>query len=374
MSRAPTPLPTFSEQLTFGVEFEFGIRFEKQPFRENSDIWWLMKDTLIVETGLKILTEIEMSQDDDDTDRSEMSQDDDDDDPDTIPQSELFNTWIIGTDNSLSFKAELKADKDHEYYSSIEMRTPVFKFGPDAFKEIHRMLTALKKHFDVVVNYSCGLHVHVGKEKEGISFMPLQHLMATIYTFEPQVSSLLHNSRINQTFCTALREESNLALRGYEGKLLDVMLGTSEVNEVVDMFGSWDIPSMAYQIDLLHQPYAHPVKRTIEFRQHEGSMDSETVLNWVCFVVELVSWAHKISRQDLKIFLSKYVDSPESSYSVEDLFKEIGFPESFVKFYQLKISRLREIEKKEAEEREARLGNLDDDSVRSGDDAVQYFM
>ncbi|KAF7869667.1 hypothetical protein EAF04_004451 [Stromatinia cepivora] len=164
------------------------------------------------------------------------------------------------------------------------MQSPVLKFGPEAFKEVDKMLTAIHKHFDVVVNRSCGFHVHVGKGKAGLNFTPLQHLMATIWFFEPQISELVHKSRLGMTggYCPSLHVRSNLGVLKYEGNLLDVLLSTTEVNEVVDMFcGRAFFNFMAYHIEGLRKPHDNPVKRTIEFRQHEGTMDSETILNWI---------------------------------------------------------------------------------------------
>ncbi|ATZ55669.1 hypothetical protein BCIN_12g02400 [Botrytis cinerea B05.10] len=176
--------------------------------------------------------------------------------------------------------------------------------------------------------------------------------MATIWIFESQILTLLRKSRNNGFHCRSLRKHSHLGVFGFEGNLLDVLLGTSEINEVVAMFNGYDyFTRMGFQLQNLLQPFAHPVKRTIEFRVHEGSMDSETVLNWVSFVVELVSWAHRIKRQDLKIFLSQHIDSKDSS--IEDLFKEIGFPQSTVEFYRVKVEKLRPIEEKEAERKKA---------------------
>ncbi|KAF7924481.1 hypothetical protein EAE99_006429 [Botrytis elliptica] len=341
--------PFLSTDFTFGVEFELGIRFKKGSFPDYrklgpGQVYSFIKETLIVETGLEILKEAEI-----DGDSPRFSNPNKD--PNKIHQQDLFNTWAIGTDATISFHAEEHADRS-SMFVELEVVTPVMKFGPKALKEIDKMLTAFKKHFDVVVNQSCGLHVHVGNGTKGLSFEPFQYLMATIWIFEPQILSLLRKSRNNGRYCGSLHKRSNLGVYKFEGNLLDVLFSTSDINEVVAMFNGYNFFSyMAFKLQFLLQPFPNPVKRTIEFRAHEGSMDSETVLNWVSFVVELVSWAHKINRQDLKIFLSKHIDSKDSS--IEDLFNEIGFPQSTVEFYREKVKKLREVEKREAEEKRA---------------------
>ncbi|TGO23836.1 hypothetical protein BPAE_0120g00150 [Botrytis paeoniae] len=333
--------PFLSTDFTFGVEFEFGIRFKKGSF---PDYRKLGPETLIVETGLELLTEAEI-----DRDSPHFSMPNKD--PNKIHQQDLFNTWAIGTDATISFHAEEHADRS-SMFVELELITPVMKFGPKALKDIDKMLTAFKKHFDVVVNQSCGLHVHVGNGTKGLSFEPFQYLMATIWIFEPQILSLLRKSRINGRYCGSLHKRSNLGVYKFEGNLLDVLFSTSDINEVVAMFNGYNSFSyMAFKLEFLLHPFPHPVKRTIEFRAHEGSMNSETVLNWVSFVVELVSWAHKINRQDLKIFLSKHIGSKD--LSIEDLFNEIGFPQSTVEFYREKVKKLRQVEKTEAEEKRA---------------------
>lgn len=337
-----------SRDFTFGVEFEFGIRFPEQPYSRYTEVWGHIRDTLITETGLEIMTEL-------DIDEIETANKGKATPKDAIRLSDSFSTWVIGTDSSLEFGDEQK--EDNLCYYTIEMISPVFNFGPESFQEIKKMLTALGKRFNVIVNRTCGLHVHVGRGKKGFSFTPFQHLMSTIWVFEHEISELLHKSRSEiSSFCAPLHERSNLATRKYEGDLLDVILGTSNINEVVDMFAAYEHAiGIAYAIPNLRQPYFNPVKRTIEFRQHEGCLQPELVLNWVSFVVELVAWAHKISRQDLKIILSQYVDRPNDSFSIEELFKEIGFPQSTFGFWRGKVASLREAEKKEALEREERL-------------------
>ncbi|THV50391.1 hypothetical protein BGAL_0152g00140 [Botrytis galanthina] len=363
--------PFLSTDFTFGVEFEFGIRFKKGSFPDYrklspGKVYSLIKETLIVETGLELLTEADIDQDSPHFSNPNK-------DPNRIHQQDLFNTWAIGTDATVSFQAEKHADRSSMFFE-LELITPVMKFGPKALKDIDKMLTALKKHFDVVVNQSCGLHVHVGNGTKGLSFEPFQYLMATLWIFEPEILSLVRKSRNNGRYCGSLHKRSNLSVYKFEGNLLDVLFSTSDINEVVAMFDRYDsFHYMAFKLQNLSKPFRHPVKRTIEFRAHEGSMDSETVLNWVTLVVELVSWAHKVNRQDLKIFLSKHIDSKDSS--IEDLFKEIGFPQSTVKFYQEKVKRLRQVVKKEAEEKKARdaaraVGEIVDSSNSSKDSSM----
>ncbi|KAB8297968.1 hypothetical protein EYC80_001745 [Monilinia laxa] len=329
-----------SRDFTFGVEFEFGIRFEKRPFRDQSQIRELIRDTLIAETGLKVRTELEI-------DGMERG-------ADKIPESQLFTTWAIGTDNSVGFFEETRLDKNHDaFYCCLEMQTPVLEFGPGGFTEIHIVLTALQKHFNVLVNDTCGLHVHVGRGKEGIDHLPLQHLMSTIWVFETQITELLHKSRSSyHIHCSPLYMRSNLGLRGFRGNILDIMLGTNSVNDVINVFGGYENSvNIAYNISNLLQPFVSPVKRTIEFRQHQGCMDSEIVLNWVGFLVELVAWAHKIDHQDFKIFLTKYIDQKEG-FSVENLFKEIGLRESVHEFWRDRMAELRAAEQEEENEKE----------------------
>ncbi|KAI9649571.1 hypothetical protein NHQ30_002151 [Ciborinia camelliae] len=333
------PLELESQDLTFGVEFEFGIRFQKRPFRRLTHIWEFVRDTLIAETGLEILTESDVDKMDDPFIGTESLP------PGVVKPSESYRTWVVATDCTINLIQEMR--EDDAYYCALEIQSPVLKFGPDGFKEIDNMLGALHKHFDLLVNRTCGLHVHVGHGTKGFARVPLQHLMATIWVFQSQISSLLHRSRQAHNYCAPPRSTSNLGVRGFRGNLLDVMLSTSTINEIVEMFGGYQgSVNQAYSIDNLRQPFWNPRKRTIEFRQHEGCMDSETVLNWVSFVVELVAWAHKIDRQDLKIFLSKYIEQVEP-YSIEDLFKEIGFPESTSEFWRRKVARLREAAEKE---------------------------
>ncbi|KAM3155686.1 hypothetical protein ABEW05_003827 [Botrytis cinerea] len=159
------PTPCLSTDFTFGVEFEFGVRFKEELSPEYTKlglakIYALIKETLVAETGLKLLTEAEIDQDSPDFFNPNK-------DPNKIYQADLFNTWALGSDSTVHFEVEEKADSS-SMFVELELITPVMKFGAKALKDIQKMLTALKKHFDVIVNHSCGLHVHVGNGIEGL--------------------------------------------------------------------------------------------------------------------------------------------------------------------------------------------------------------
>lgn len=71
------------------------------------------------------------------------------------------------------------------------------------------------------------------------------------------------------------------------------------------------------------RPRSH--KRTIEFRGHEGTLDSERIVNWINVCVGLVEFADTIDPDELDKFLWSHIDYADE-FTVIDLLRVIGRP------------------------------------------------
>ena len=78
---------------------------------------------------------------------------------------------------------------------------------------------------------------------------------------------------------------------------------------------------MAYNAFWLMAPSTENIKKTIEFRQHQGSLDSEAIMHWAKTCVGLVEFARTIAPEELRTFLLRHVDD---DYGAPDLFDHIG--------------------------------------------------
>lgn len=149
-----------------------------------------------------------------------------------------------------------------------ECVTPALKGDSKGFDSLKDCCTSLVEA-GAKVNSSCGLHVHIG----------VQNLTETQYVnvfnnykmLELVIDSFMANSRRknNNGYCRSLRDHDFT----YCTTISDV---ASELNN-----------------DRYHKvnPMAWGRHNTIEFRQHQGTVNFTKIKNWVSFCAKLVAWS-----------------------------------------------------------------------------------
>lgn len=68
---------------------------------------------------------------------------------------------------------------------------------------------------------------------------------------------------------------------------------------------------------------AEKAKKTIEFRQHEGTLDPEAVTQWIRVSVRLVEFAEEVRPEILRVWLKEHIDT---NYNVIQLLKATRQP------------------------------------------------
>ena len=66
-----------------------------------------------------------------------------------------------------------------------------------ALQEVDRAVSLLSNTYLLSLNKTTGLHVHVRNGLHGFYFHTLQHLMAFLFAFEPQLNTLHLQGRFN---------------------------------------------------------------------------------------------------------------------------------------------------------------------------------
>ena len=91
----------------------------------------------------------------------------------------------------------------------------------------------------------------------------------------------------------------------------------------------------AYNLQNLVDPDSYPsdetrLKQTIEFRQHAGTPDGDTICNWVEFVCALLQYSYTADHTENLVFLMNHLKHfPETTYSIKELMEKIGVPHLF---------------------------------------------
>ncbi|RDW69587.1 hypothetical protein BP6252_08607 [Coleophoma cylindrospora] len=125
--------------------------------------------------------------------------------------SEVSTSWVVSTD----YTVDGPKDQPNYVWYPMEIQSPAFHFTEAAIQNVKLVCTILAETYRINVNESCGLHVHVGNMTYGFPLKQLKCLMATIWTFEPQLDSLHPAHRLNNKYCGSKRPSttSNPPLR-----------------------------------------------------------------------------------------------------------------------------------------------------------------
>lgn len=167
------------------------------------------------------------------------------------------STWKIVTDGSVSG-------------NGLELVSPPLK-GIAGLNELRRVLEALNTA-GAKVDKTCGIHVH--HDINDYALQNFKNLYAMYARYEDSLDSLLSKSRrgSNNTYCQSPRTN------------LDRLAQARSIEMIID-----SIYPMRY-IKLNCQSYRR--YGTIEFRQHQGSTEFETISNWIVLTQMMVLRAY----------------------------------------------------------------------------------
>jgi hypothetical protein len=169
--------------------------------------------------------------------------------------------WKVVTDGSLG-----------DYARGAEVVSPKLS-GDHGFAEIETVMKALQ-NAGVTVNQKCGLHVHVGAERDDLAF---HQTLAKLYAaYEGVIDSLMPVSRRsnNNTFCRSLTHASREAI--------DNCRSMSQLTSLIGQGAA------AQRYSKLNMTRRHP---TVEFRQHSGTLEPIKAIVWTKTCLRLVEKA-----------------------------------------------------------------------------------
>jgi hypothetical protein len=176
----------------------------------------------------------------------------------------------------------------------------------------------------VSVNETCGLHVHVGKGRQNFpSDQETKNLFAILWIFENRLSRLHPPHRHDFEQCRSMRVLSPLAEKDLSPKeSLQRILACQSMAQVIILLTTAVVDGgMAYEGYNLLPGSAEPIKRTVEFRQHAGTLDPEAIINWAIVCVRLLQYAGEAPQAELERFLWGNVED-ERRFTAVDLIEK----------------------------------------------------
>jgi hypothetical protein len=186
--------------------------------------------------------------------------------------NEVPSTWGIKSEGSI--------EGSHPF----ELVSPPLS-GIEGLEEVGRVLDLLEV-LGAQVNSSCGLHVHWNcGDYTGKNMLSLLRLYAK---FEPVIDYLVSASRRGNL------NENCLSLCKDEAMQWITQLDPSEQNRAYqvsrDFQRLYSTPTKSgrhHKLNIL----SYLTYRTVEFRQHQGTLKREDALNWIVFTQQLVNRA-----------------------------------------------------------------------------------
>ena len=170
-------------------------------------------------------------------------------------------TYKLGHDGSIT------ADSQSYKGGTCEVVTPILK----NLTSLKKVCAALNEH-DAKVNTTCGLHVHIGAED--FTDADWRKIVVNYGRIEPVIDSFMAKSRRadNAYYCKSV---VNAARR-------------------IEAFGSiMTRRDIAYEVgDRYHKVNlrAFDSHHTIEFRQHQGTINFVKIENWIKFLIAFVNY------------------------------------------------------------------------------------
>ena len=294
--------------VSFGMELEMVVLYDVKDYeaelKSGEGVYWQSSEPVDLRQKMLHLIRIQMIQilTDHDIPTNKWGRDED------------FTKWTVEHDGTVAWQEDGLQD-----WCAIELKTPAFLFNPWALDQVEKALYLVKKHFTAVTNDSCGLHIHVGNCHEGYPLRTLKNFAMLITSFERQFSSLHPFDRINNHYVRPVSENFP-ALMSVWDKLLKIE-SCRTVEDVIHSFNYDNNKWTAYCFLTL----LNPGLRTVEFRQHSGTLDKDTINHWAKLSTNMISLAHSASHSGFYKIIRAHAH--EENYNIVNLINDLSLPE-----------------------------------------------
>ncbi len=164
------------------------------------------------------------------------------------------NSWKIVPDSSISADGV-----------TFEIVSPILQ-GQDGLMQTQKICEALKE-FGAKINKSCGLHIHF--DAEYFNLQTWKNLLINYANIEDIIDKFMPESRRadNNRFCKSFKNEIEYIKKAYNLDYIVRKMGTRYKKINVESYAR---------------------HKTVEFRQHSGTIEFEKIKNWVLFLHNLV--------------------------------------------------------------------------------------
>ncbi|KAJ5051621.1 uncharacterized protein L3040_001396 [Drepanopeziza brunnea f. sp. 'multigermtubi'] len=177
----------------------------------------------------------------------------------------------------------VKKPQNGPFWIGVEIKSPALLMTQDSLDEVQKLCLLLPTHFKLITNSTCGLHVHVGHGQKGFTTSNVTRIIAFLYAFEPQLDTLHPLHRYNNAYAKSMRDRCNF-VRQFQEQFSEEPTTLAVITKILSLHKGKSprhfrrALTRLVQIDGNGKNEDHP---TIEFRQHEGTLDGVRIAAWI---------------------------------------------------------------------------------------------
>ena len=202
------------------------------------------------------------------------------------------DAWKVTKDSSIKADDFLTGKQGGRYgYAGIELKSPALPYTAKSLVTIREMCQHLGE-LDILVNESCGLHVHVGNKRKGFPLETMKNLCVLTATFERELESIHPPHRISNYHTRSIGSVFHNGI-----SLPDIRRKIRNAQTVGDLIQLVQKGEKYHAYNFLHLHSSKGLK-TVEFRQHEATVNADAITRWVELTSGLVDKAHRFAVKD----------------------------------------------------------------------------
>lgn len=232
--------------------------------------------------------------------------------------NDSYLRWSVVIEGSLKNMVQDSYRGPEISWAGLELVSPAMKDEAASYHELEQVIDLLKAKYRIFVDKACGLHVHTAFGKSQIPLRGLKRCAALLFAMDPLVAEIHPRYRRDNTFCRPIRTQSNAAM-GWTA-LEAVEAYAEAVHNQFGWFHYPDDPVPDVTIsdgvrEILACPFPGEIawmmatsftkgnfdfsrfgttshrNPTLEFRQHEGTVDAKRMSAWTRFCTALFRYA-----------------------------------------------------------------------------------
>ena len=223
-------------------------------------------------------------------------------------------TWANGQETQFT-----EDERSRLRFVDVEITTRILDYELDSFMEIQTVLHHIVQNFPLILPPSAALHVHVGNQKAGFPLRTIVNLATLTSCFQRLFNEIHSEYRLFSQY-VMLPEVAFSHKDRHPLDMANIINSCKTMKELLDLFLRYRTDPDADVIDGWRAyNFAQLLEggsKTIEYRQHEGTLSFDRVARWVNLVVGLTCVSHTLDSSYIHRLVYEHATNPDSNLLV----------------------------------------------------------